>query len=139
MKSRFDSIDKKLDTIVSFCNTSTISHSISSRPISVNVPVNSIAKPTALLSYHNAPVSPVQRNIGRPNPNTQRVQSLPIVAPVQTLQPHQSSINNVNFNTVNRNEFASAMGKVDQLHNNFNIITAQLASITKFLGGNNTQ
>src|SRR4051794_18316407 len=139
MKSHFDSIDNKLDTIVSLCNTSTTSQLDPSRSIAANIPVNTIAKPTASLSHHNTPVNPIQRNIRRPNFNTQRVQTLPIVAPVQTLQPHQSSINNINSNTIDRNEFASAMRKVDQLHNNFNTITAQLANITKFLGGNNTQ
>src|SRR4051794_17161239 len=139
MKSRFDSIDDKLDTIVSLCNTSTTSQLNSSRPIAVNIPVNTIAKPTASLPHHNTPVNSIKKNIGRPNFNTQRVQTLPIVAPVQILHPHQPSINNINSNTVDCIEFASAMGKVDQLHNNFNTITAQLANITKFLGGNNTQ
>src|SRR4051812_40313223 len=139
MKSRFDFIDAKLDTIVSLCNTSTTSQLNPSTSIAANIPVNTITKPTASLPHHNTPVNPIQRNIGRPNFNTQRVQTLLIVAPVQTLQLHQPSINNINSNTVDRNEFASAMGKVDQLHNNFNTITAQLASITKFLGGNNTQ
>src|SRR3954447_1556851 len=64
MKSRFDSIDNKLDTIVSLCNTSTTSQLISSRPNSTNIPVNPIAKLTALLPHHNALVSPVQRNFG---------------------------------------------------------------------------
>jgi hypothetical protein len=78
-------------------------------------------------------------NIGCPNLATQNTQRSHVPASAQIPQPHQPHNNYNNSNTVDRNEFASAMGKVDQLHNNFNTISAQLAGITKFLGDTNTQ
>ena len=139
MKNRFDSIDNKLDHIVSFCNISASSSSTQNRPVLVNISVNPIIKSPTPIFQRNTFDSPVQRNIKLSHLNTQRsTQRLLATTPTQTLQ-QQSAVSSNNSNTVNCNEFASAMEKVDQLHNNFNTIPAQLANITTFLGGNNTQ
>ena len=59
MKNRFDSIDNKLDKIVSFCNISANSHSAPSIPVSVNIPTNPVVKFSTPISQHNIPEIPV--------------------------------------------------------------------------------
>jgi len=82
------------------------------------------------------------------SPKPQVNLGLPIQLPHNTQQSHatQASASALttyhshnNNNAINRNEFASAMGKVNQLQNNFGNTPAQLATLTKFLSGANTQ
>ena len=113
MKNRFDSIDSKLDHIVLCCNISANSSSALNRPTLVNAPANPVIKPLTPILQHNAFESPVQRNIELSHLNTQRsTQRLHTITPTQTSQ-QQPAVSNNNSNTVNCNEFASAMGKVD--------------------------
>src|SRR3954451_17439436 len=113
MKSHFNSIDNKLDTIVSLCNISTSSHSVLNKLTPVNIPVNPVTKPPTLLPHYNIPESPVQKNTRHSNSNTQKVQRPLIATHTQTLPSYQPSINYNNSNAINCNEFASAMGKVN--------------------------
>ncbi|HVH96135.1 MAG TPA: hypothetical protein VM682_04260, partial [Bacillus sp. (in: firmicutes)] len=127
MKNRFDSIDNKLDKIVSFCNITTNTQTAPTGPIPVNIPTNPINTPQ---THRNILPRPTMQN---PFPqNTQR-QSTPVPPQRPTNVPNNES------NTVDRKEFASAMGQMNQLQNNFGNISAQLAQITKFLNGTNTQ
>src|SRR4051794_30818507 len=127
MKNRFDSIDNKLDKIVSFCNITTNTQTAPTGPIPVNIPTNPINTPQ---THRNILPRPTMQN---PFPqNTQR-QSTPVPPQRPTNVPYNES------NTVDRKEFASAMGQMNQLQNNFGNISAQLAQITKFLNGANTQ
>ena len=50
MKNRFDSIDNKLDKIVSFCSISANLHSAPSLPTAVNIPTNPIVKSSTPIS-----------------------------------------------------------------------------------------
>jgi len=140
MKNRFDSIDNKLDKIVSFYNISANSHTAPTRPVPVNIPTNplniSLIHRTNVL--HSSTVnSPSQINTGCSNPFPKSIQQrTPLTSSTSsTLQQQQQE-----SNTVDRTEFASAMGQVNQLHNKFGNLSSQLAQITKFLSGSaNTQ
>src|SRR3954447_2241644 len=72
MKNRFDSIDNKLDKIVSFCNITTNTQTAPTGPIPVNIPTNPINTPQ---THRNILPRPTMQN---PFPqNTQR-QSTPV-------------------------------------------------------------
>ena len=59
MKNRFDSIDNKLDKIVSFSSISASSHLAPSLPTAVNIHTNPIVKFATPISQHNTPEIPV--------------------------------------------------------------------------------
>jgi hypothetical protein len=137
MKNRFDSIDNKLDKIVSFCNLSADPQNAMNAPIPVNLPTNPLLSPSPISS--NRPFG-----YNSSTHSNQTSQQAPTRRPqyqnpnFNGLPRHTSQISAPSDNAVNRLEFSSAMGKVDQLAVNFNSITGQLAALTKALGGANS-
>ena len=108
-----------------------------SAPISVNLPTNPLLSPSLISSNRFLEYSSNTQN----NLNSQQT---PICRPqyhspnFNGLPRHTSQISAPSDNAVNRLEFSSAMGKVDQLAVNFNSITSQLAALTKALSGANS-
>ena len=138
MKNQFNSIDNKLDKIVSFCNLSADPQNAMNAPIPVNLPTNPLLSPSPVSSNrsfgynsstHSNNQTSQQTSIRQPQYQGPNFNGLP---------RHTSQISAPSDNAVNRLELSSAMGKVNQLAVNFNSITGQLAALTKALGGANS-
>lgn len=122
MQNRLDSIDNKLDKIISYCTITTDPAQAPSAPVPVNINTN------PLLTTPPRRTSPpgFERTFDQP----------PYFTPSPTIQaPDASTSSN---NAISQHEFSSAMGRVEQLGGDVSTITSQLTALTKLLGGDNS-
>ena len=130
MQSRLDSIDNKLDKLVSFCTISADPSNAPSPPIPVQLPTQS---PRA-----QAPVAPSGLSSGFP---PRFGTNLPLITPTNSqLSFPNNSYSVSSSGQINSLEFSSAMGRVDQLASSFESLTSQIAALSNRSGlgnGNN--
>jgi hypothetical protein len=130
MQSRLDSIDNKLDKLVSFCTISADPSTAPGPPIPVQLPTQSPRAHAPIISS------------GLPSGFPPRFSTnLPLTTPINSQPSFPNNSYSVSSSgQINPIEFSSAMGRVDQLASSFESLTSQIAALSNRSGlgnGNN--